>query len=92
MINKESSKEYCILVLIVGILNLPASLSNPGLGSATRHVNTGSVANLASRLSARFAELKCDVMKAGIKCNTPGLQQRWEELAADIYSTRGSVA
>ena len=55
----------------------------------TRRVNTGSLSNLANKLAQRFTEIKCNVMKAGIGCDTPGLQQRWEDLAPLIYSTEG---
>jgi hypothetical protein len=57
--------------------------------SGTFHVNQGSVANIADKLSNEFMKVRCKVSKAGIGCDKIGLQQVWVDLAPKVYSTAG---
>ena len=87
-------REYaCCSLLIVSCFDILSCYAQASKGGTfiTRRVNTESVANLASELSQNFAKIKCDIIKAGIKCKTLGMQQRLQEVAKNIYSTQGNL-
>ena len=77
--------------IIFSTSDITSSQPNPGSQFVTRRVNEASMRNFSNKLSDVFNNIRCNVVKAGIKCNNPGLQQRWGELSQKIYTTQGIV-
>jgi hypothetical protein len=82
---------HALICLSLILREMIVSQPNPGSHLATRRVNTASMRNLSNKLSEVFTKIRCNVLKAGIKCDSPGLQQRWEELSNKVYTTRGLI-
>ncbi len=83
--------QHALIFFYTVLLEMIVSQPNPGSNLAARRVNEASMRDLSNKLSAVFTKIRCNVVKAGIIRDSPGLQQRWQELSSKVHTTRGTV-
>ena len=89
---RQRFRVLCVLVLIGEAYGIdPLAHPNSMIRNPTRRLNSAAVTDLATQIGEHINMVRCDLLKAGIGCQTPGIQQAWTGVAKKIFKTAGNL-